>query len=202
MGNENKIYRIFLIEPSPIVRAGLQSIIEPYKTFKIVGWIPDLYHLSEHLAMMQADIVIINPVVVEFHRKFSLKAIFQDFPGITLVALVYGHTDSEALKQYQAVIDIYDNHLKIESQLRSVVNTISEPSENTENYELSEREKEILIAVAKGMTNKEIADTHNISVHTVISHRKNISRKTGIKSVSGMTVYALLNNLIDQSKIY
>ena len=47
------------------------------------------------------------------------------------------------------------------------------------------------------MLNKEIADQYNISIHTVISHRKNISRKTGIKTVAGLTVYALLNGLID-----
>ena len=62
---------------------------------------------------------------------------------------------------------------------------------------LSEREKEILVGVAKGLLNKEIADMYNISVHTVISHRKNITRKTGIKSVAGLTVYALLGGLID-----
>ena len=55
--------------------------------------------------------------------------------------------------------------------------------------------------VARGMTNKEIADRYNISIHTVISHRKNIARKTGIKSVSGLTVYALLNNMIDQGDV-
>lgn len=47
----------------------------------------------------------------------------------------------------------------------------------TESYELSEREKEILVAVARGLTNKEIADQYYISIHTVISHRKNIARK-------------------------
>ena len=62
---------------------------------------------------------------------------------------------------------------------------------------LSAREKEILVCVAKGMLNKEIADAENISIHTVITHRKNITRKTGIKTVAGLTVYALLNNLID-----
>ena len=62
---------------------------------------------------------------------------------------------------------------------------------------LSAREKEILVCVARGMINKEIADALNISVHTVISHRKNITRKTGIKTVAGLTVYALLNNLLD-----
>ena len=202
MANENKTYRIALIEPSPIVRAGIQTLIEANKTFRIAGWISDMNHLSEHLAVMQADIVIINPVVVEFHRRLALKSIFQDFPNLFLVAIVYGYTDAEVLKQYQGVIDIYDDRIKIETKLREIINTVSEPTETTENYELSDREKEILVAVAKGMTNKEIADLHNISIHTVISHRKNISRKTGIKSVSGMTVYALLNNLIVQNEIY
>lgn len=71
----------------------------------------------------------------------------------------------------------------------------------TESDELSEREKEILVCVAKGMLNKEIADTCHISINTVITHRKNITRKTGIKTVAGLTVYALLNNLIDMNTI-
>ncbi len=75
----------------------------------------------------------------------------------------------------------------------------SREGENVEDKgsELSDREKEILVSVAHGMINKEIADKHNISINTVISHRKNISRKTGIKTVAGLTVYAILNNLID-----
>jgi len=72
-----------------------------------------------------------------------------------------------------------------------------EKPERGEREELSEREKEILVSVAKGMLNKEIADEYNLSIHTVISHRKNITRKTGIKTVAGLTVYALLNGLID-----
>ena len=67
--------------------------------------------------------------------------------------------------------------------------------------ELSDREKEILVGVAKGLLNKEIADEYNISINTVITHRKNITRKTGIKTVSGLTVYAILNNLIDINSI-
>ena len=67
--------------------------------------------------------------------------------------------------------------------------------------ELSDREKEILVSVAQGLLNKEIADRLNISINTVITHRKNITRKTGIKTVAGLTVYAILNNLIDISSI-
>ena len=74
-------------------------------------------------------------------------------------------------------------------------------AEEEERGTLSDREKEILVGVAKGLLNKEIADQNNISVYTVITHRKNITRKTGIKSVAGLTVYALLNGLIDISSI-
>ena len=70
-----------------------------------------------------------------------------------------------------------------------------------ERHELSEREKEILVSVAQGLLNKEIADKHHISINTVITHRKNITRKTGIRTVPGLTVYAILNNLIDINTI-
>lgn len=70
-----------------------------------------------------------------------------------------------------------------------------------EKEELSDREKEILVSVAQGMLNKEIADKYNISIYTVISHRKNITRKIGIKTVAGLTVYALLNGLLDINSI-
>ena len=73
--------------------------------------------------------------------------------------------------------------------------------EAEEHQELSSREKEILVSVAQGLLNKEIADKHNISINTVITHRKNITRKTGIKTVPGLTVYAILNNLIDIKEI-
>ena len=64
---------------------------------------------------------------------------------------------------------------------------------------LSDREKEVLSEVARGYLNKEIADRLNISINTVITHRKNITRKTGIKTTPGLTVYALLNGLVDLS---
>lgn len=72
---------------------------------------------------------------------------------------------------------------------------------SSDGGELSSREKEILVCVAKGMLNKEIADKLCLSIYTVITHRKNITRKLGIKTVSGLTLYALLNGLIDMSSV-
>jgi DNA-binding CsgD family transcriptional regulator len=67
--------------------------------------------------------------------------------------------------------------------------------------ELTVREKEVLALVAMGHSNKEIAEKLFISIHTVISHRKNITEKLGIKSISGLTVYAILNRVIDPDNL-
>ena len=63
---------------------------------------------------------------------------------------------------------------------------------------LSEREKEIIVCLAQGMSNKEIANQLFISVNTVITHRRNIFRKLQIHSLAGLTIYAIANNLIDK----
>jgi len=192
-------YRIVLIEPSPIVQEGLKSVISHCRGFEVVGSVYDMHHQEEYLAMMRADIVVLNPALIEFHRRNTVKNMFE---GVVLVALVYSYTDHEMLKQFASVIDIYDDQSKIDAKLREAVTVESQQDEFvSEGNDLSEREKEILIAVAKGMINKEIAALHNISIHTVISHRKNISRKTGIKSISGLAVYALLNKMIEQNEI-
>ena len=65
----------------------------------------------------------------------------------------------------------------------------------------SSREKEVLRLIALGHTNKSIADTLFISTHTVISHRKNITDKLGIKSIPGLTVYAIIQKIISQADI-
>lgn len=66
---------------------------------------------------------------------------------------------------------------------------------------LSSREKEILAAVAHGKTNKEIADDLFISINTVVTHRKNIARKTGINSIAGLTVYAIINHIVEITEL-
>ena len=103
--------------------------------------------------------------------------------------------------QYNDVIELNDGKQKVISKIYASLNDSGSNASQTENIELSNRETDVLVAIAKGLTNKEISEQLFISVHTVITHRKNIIKKTGIKSVSGLTVYALLNNLIDESEV-
>ncbi|HJA96807.1 MAG TPA: helix-turn-helix transcriptional regulator [Candidatus Alistipes faecavium] len=66
---------------------------------------------------------------------------------------------------------------------------------------LSAREREIIVCVVKGLTNKQIADALCISTHTVITHRRNIAAKLQIHSAAGLTIYAIVNNLVELSEI-
>ena len=83
----------------------------------------------------------------------------------------------------------------LSQKLESLLNK-NNVEEKAQTDDLSDREKEVLVGIVKGKTNKEIADDLNLSVHTIISHRKNITRKLDIKSSSGLTIYAIMNNLI------
>ena len=80
-----------------------------------------------------------------------------------------------------------------------ISNMISQQPENRET--LSEREKDVIVALVQGMTNKEIADHLCISINTVITHRRNIARKLQIHSAAGLTIYAIVNNLVDISNV-
>ena len=80
-----------------------------------------------------------------------------------------------------------------------ISNMISHTTSTTET--LSDREKDVIVSLVQGMTNKEIADHLCISINTVITHRRNIARKLQIHSAAGLTIYAIVNNLVDISSV-
>ena len=114
------------------------------------------------------------------------------------IALQYSVTDSSTLKAYDQTISIYDTAEQIKEKLRSVCN--SRDGEASQEL-LSAREKEIIVGVVKGLTNKQIAERLFISAHTVITHRRNIAAKLQIHSAAGLTIYAIVNKLVELSEI-
>ena len=125
----------------------------------------------------------------------GVEETLEDLKSLVMNHLPTGADQQEAYKVLSAITSLQDDILKhiLLEESALVGNVASKEDDQT----LSAREKEVLVCVAKGMINKEIADQLHISIHTVITHRKNITRKTGIKTVAGLTVYALLNNLLE-----
>ncbi len=92
-----------------------------------------------------------------------------------------------------------ERKLKQNDVSAKISNMISQAPQSEE--QLSDRERDVIIAVVQGMTNKEIADHLFISINTVITHRRNIARKLQIHSPAGLTIYAIVNNLVDISSV-
>lgn len=185
--------RLLIVEPSELIIEGLKSILDGQIRFKVLDPEMTAEHLEERLLAARPDIVLINPTLVD-----NITRLRSEQP-VAMVALVYQYVERDVLKNYDAVVDIRDSRAVIIETLAQASPGESESGKS--NYELTKRETAVLVQLAQGKTNKEIADALNVSVHTVISHRKNITHKTGIKSVAGLTVYAMLNNLIDESAL-
>lgn len=193
-------YRVALVEPSPIVATGISAILSQSGGHEIAGIIPDNSYMAERLRMLAPDVVILNPSLLDRSRSQPIRSACPVLNDSLLIALVYELFPEPLLKQFDGIITVHDEPRQIARKIRTAMDERSGNDESNIGNDLSEREKEILVSVARGATNKEIASEHNISVHTVISHRKNITRKTGIKTVSGLTIYAVINGLIDISE--
>ena len=191
--------RVIICEASEIISIGLTEIIDNMAQFDVVSRLDSPEHLSEKITASDANLLIIDPMLLGFHNREFLSQLGKEHPQLIMIALTTSYLDHSMLIPYHGVIEINDTRSKIIGKMNEFAQ--SEATKNADDVELSKRETDVLVAVAKGMMNKEIADQMNISIHTVISHRKNITRKTGIKSVSGLTVYALLNNLIDEKDL-
>ena len=193
--------RILIVAPSAIVAKGLEPVFNDLGEFEVCAILQDLSGPVEtQLRTMAPDAVIVDPSIADYASRAALKTRIAEYTDAAVLAFALQPLEEELLKQFDGSIGLMDAPTAIIRKVRAALEDRSE-TPRTEGEELSQREKEILICVAKGMLNKEIADLYNISIYTVITHRKNITRKTGIKTVAGLTVYALLNNLIDMTSV-
>lgn len=112
-----------------------------------------------------------------------------------LIITIKGHIEAPNSIENPNIICQYWNKDKIISSFSDIISKLNK-DKNIHN-ELSKREIDVLKLIVKGYINKEIAETLNISFNTVLTHRKNITSKLGIKSISGLSVYAMMNGIID-----
>ena len=191
------IRKILILEPSVLIAEGLRHVIDSFAGYDVCGIIRNQEgDIWAKIDDFNADLVIADPSVFDNRDRAGAHDMIKGIANAPVMALISTAADAAYAYTYDGTIYLSDTSDDIEQKISTVMKAA--PAEQRgEGEELSSREKEILVCVAKGMLNKEIADHFNISIYTVITHRKNITRKTGIKTVAGLTVYALLNNLID-----
>lgn len=194
--------RIAIAELSPIVRSGLEAQLKRLARYKV-----QILHLAddarrewiEALSVTPADVYLLNPALCGLAPK-TLAPQWEDAKFVALTLSLYGDT----------LLSGYDDVLPITASVRQIAELfdrlVQKPEVdsslgNADAQTLTPREREIVVCIVKGMTNKEIAATLFLSTHTVITHRRNITKKLQIHSPSGLTIYAIMNKMVELNEI-
>ena len=181
---------IAIVEANTLTSLGLKTILERMIPMAVIRTFHSFGELTDDTPDMYAHYFISAQIYVE-HNAFFLPR-----KRKTIVLAGDSHqfqlSGVPILNIYQAEEQLVKDILKLHQHAHHDGYPIKDmpPTPPTTGHELSAREIEVLVLITKGLINKEIADKLNIGLTTVITHRKNITEKLGIKSVSGLTIYA------------
>lgn len=198
----NEVIRIAIAETSVIVRGGLTAALKRLPNVKVQPIeLLSMEALHDCVRTQCPDMLVVNPA---FGDYFDVSKFRDETSGkkIRLIALVTSFVDAALLSKYDESVSIFDDLEALSKKIGGMTNVADEEETADDSQEtLSQREREIVICVVKGMTNKEIAEKLFLSIHTVITHRRNISKKLQIHSAAGLTIYAIVNKLVALSDV-
>lgn len=190
--NAVKRKQVILVESSVIIQQGLTKILNdslPELDIVVFSTV-DALHLFE--PKTNIGLVIINCALVE-NDPSQFDVAFQHTPFIGLVTNSFFREHTNLFKDF---IYLTDSTKKISGIVKR--ENCNQPAKKIQSdSKLTSRESEVLELLIKGYSNKQIAGKLHISIHTVITHRQNITTKLGIKSIAGLTIYGVINNIID-----
>lgn len=184
--------RIALIGLTILERLGLREMAALFPKVET----KDFNHVGDVVIKENAaDAFVVDSEAYLLNPTFFLPRRLQ-----TLVVMRHSRRDrskseSKSDESLPATIYFDSDESEIEDALLSIIKAAKKLELSTDS-QLSSREREVLREVAGGKTNKEIAEMLCISTNTVITHRKNITSKLGIHSVSGLSLYAVMNGII------
>lgn len=181
-----------------------EKTVFPYVEALLAGRSVDNYAIdmySKHHGQESSRLRELKSIIIKYlpsdglhnnQLSATLYDIYNNEEWLSLHAEVEDHIFIPSIKRLEQKSKQNDVSAKIS-------NMINRNQDGTDT--LGEREKDVIIALVQGMSNKEIADHLCIAVNTVITHRRNIARKLQIHSPAGLTIYAIVNNLVDISSV-
>jgi DNA-binding NarL/FixJ family response regulator len=194
----NDIKTVVIVESCYLLQSGLEKMLMELPRLMLAKTFSgDEPNLVGHILKQEADILIINPLALKTDLHQAMNTLKKN-RDLVIFGLFQTHTPLAIQSLFSHYLEVNDTKFDLQSKIRSVMN-FAEKSD--QQRLLSQREITVLKQVVLGFTNQEIADKLFLSIHTVTTHRKNINRKLGIKTVSGLTVYAMMNHMVSMDEI-
>lgn len=202
--------RVLIVDDHPMVAQGIQSVLESYDELKIVGILNNGRAVVEQLDALNPDVILMDLNMPEMGGLTATELVLERRPGTRILVLSM-HDSPEYISSALAhgamgyvLKDVPTNEIKlaIDSVMRGEKYLCTgaagsiEPKNNNSREALTGREQTILLQLAQGKSNKDVALELDISVRTVETHRKNLKRKLGISSTAGLTRYALEHGVL------
>ena len=184
---------IAIITPDTLSAVGLRELLKTIDSEHIIRTFPDFGSFADDTPDMYTWYFVSSQTYVLYNAFFLPRK-------EKTVILMHG-VGSTALPASNHILNIFLPEKRVKAELLKLLSGNRPMPVPEEEHDLSVREIEVLTLVSKGYINKEIADRLSISLTTVITHRKNITEKLGIKSVSGLTMYAVMNGYVEADRI-
>lgn len=195
----NEKIKIIVAETSPIIAAGLIKCLRDISAlnFEILE-VKNIADLQNEIKRNHIQLVIVSPIFGGILNPGKLRDISEN-RDLKIIGIEIGKLNRQAVSLYDDIISVTDDLETLGDKIKKIFRDKQDNQEEKES--LSSREKEIISLVVKGLTNQEIADKLFLSIHTVITHRRNIARKLEIHSATGLTIYAIVNKIVELSDI-
>lgn len=186
-----KSITIVISSYSEIVTAGITAIISGIRDAAIrpIAVAPD--DLSDNIVRLSPKALILDTMAFGTQNIERIKAICP--ADSYIIGFSHCSMPTDIAKRFNAIIGINDSAYTIENILKQ---SMDYGNNSTPPADLTPREKEVVIGIVKGLSNKEIASEINVSVNTVMTHRRNIATKLQIHSPAGLTIYAIVSKLV------
>ncbi|MEQ8922807.1 MAG: response regulator transcription factor [Roseovarius confluentis] len=204
------VTRVLIVDDHPMVAEGIEAILETYDDIRVVGTLSSGQEALAAVPELDPDVVLLDLNMPGMSGLTATEMILEKRPGTRILILTM-HDSPEyistalnhgasgyVLKDVptEEIKTAIDSVMRGEQYLCTGAEASLKPRIADGREPLTSREQTVLLELAQGKSNRDVAEGLNISIHTVETHRKNIKRKLGISSTAGLTRYALEHGVL------
>ncbi|MDD9716407.1 response regulator transcription factor [Dinoroseobacter sp. PD6] len=202
--------KVVIVDDHPMVAEGIEAILETYDDLQVIGRLCNGRELVEQVETLAPDVILLDLNMPEINGLSATEMVLEKCPD-TRILILSMHDSAEYISTAMShgargyiLKDVPTDEIRLaieavmrgETYMCTGASASLEPNTADGREPLTSREQTILLQLASGKSNKEVAATLDISVRTVETHRKNIKRKLGISSTAGLTRYAMEHGVL------